>query len=209
MTERPVSRSISVRQMWRTAVVCCWPGSVWESYGTGFACVRPSAQTHLSVRTRLSVSPRDEFLLTRKIARLGETKERDPNRHSAPWSASIPGVCCHRMYNPRLNRGWLPAGPDSQLNRLFFFLGNQCACQKPCLVSLHVFALFISRWQALFICGSSRTSWPRCPDSVPPTPTHLHLLFPRLVFHHLLKADWESDSVLLPFVQITLQGRGG
>lgn len=117
MTERPVSRSISVRQMWRTAVVCCWPGSVWESYGTGFACVHPSAQTHLSVRTRLSVSPRDEFLLTRKIVRLGETKERDPNRHSAPWSTSIPGVCCHRMYNPRLNWGWLPAGPDSQLNR--------------------------------------------------------------------------------------------
>lgn len=39
------------------------------------------------------------------------------------------------------------------------------------------------------------------PDALtqpPPPRHHPHLLFPRLVFHHLLKADPRSDSVLLP-----------
>lgn len=100
---------------------------------------------------------------------LGETKEWDPNRHSALWRISTARMCCHYMSNPHLRQRRLPSGPSLQLNRLRWRGG---ARQSLCTVWLHSFAVFISQWQTLFICDSTRFLWPQCPNSTshpPPT----------------------------------------
>lgn len=145
---------------------CCLllAGNCLESYRTCCVCVC----VHSSVCPDTTLCLLGMNLCWLAIMRLGETKEWDPNRHSAFWSFSIARVCCHYVFNPRLNQGWLPSGLGLQLNRLL--LEKPCARQNPAWsVFTSLQCLSVSD-RLLFICGSSRPSWPRCPDSTPPPP---------------------------------------
>lgn len=129
-----------------------------------FAC------THLSICAPFPFLP-GMNLCWLAIMWLGETKEWDPNRHSALWRISTARMCCHYMSNPHLRQRRLPSGPSLQLNILQWRSG---ARQSLCTVWLHSFVMFIGRWQTLFICDSTKFLWPQCPDSTrhphPPTP---------------------------------------
>lgn len=157
-------RSISAWHcfMWRAAVVCCWQGSVWKVTGR-ITCVR----VHSSVNPCAVPFPaQDESLLTRNYVTRWNKGMRSKQ---TLWRISTARMCCHYMSNPHLRQRRLPSGPSLQLNRLQWRSG---ARQSLCTVWLHSFVMFISRWQTLFICDSTRFLWPQCPDST--RYPHLH-----------------------------------
>lgn len=109
----PALRSISVWHcfMRKAAVVCCWQGTVWK------------VTSHVFLRTRLSICTPFPFLPERNlcwlvIMWLGETKEWDPNRHSALWRISTARMCCRYVSNPHLRQRRLLPRLSLQLNRL-------------------------------------------------------------------------------------------
>lgn len=164
----PVSLSISMWQsqsfMWRTAVVCCWQGTVWK-VTVHIACV--CVCVHSSVYLYMILCPLRMNLCWLTIMRLGETKERDPNRHSAVRTVSIARACCLYVSNPRLNQGWLPSGLGLHLNRLYW---RNCVHARTLPgQSSFVCNVYQSVTGCVYVYGSSRPSWPRCPDS-PITP---------------------------------------
>lgn len=203
----PVSPSISVGQMLKSSCCLLLPvHCLGKVVGRKFF-VLFFFRTHLRklmcpVRTRRSVcSGRISVDLT-KIVQLRQTIVWDPNRHPGVLPSIHPSIQCVVTLCFH-SSSWTRDDFLQDHRTLFFsfFSKRKTVCMPElCLVSLHVFALFMSRWQALFIRGSSRTSWPRCPDTT--------LLFSPHVFHRVLKADPEADLLLLPSDRLHYRSRG-
>lgn len=131
-------------------------------------CVRSSVSLHTSLcLLRMN-------LCWLAITWLGKTKERDPNRHSALRTVSVARVCCLYVSNPRLNQGWLPSGLGLQLNRLYRRSGVWTLPGQ----SSFVCSVYQPVTGCVYVYGTSRPSWPQCPDS-PPAPSPLPRLAER------------------------------
>lgn len=128
-----------------------------------FAC------THLSICASFPFLP-GMNLCWLVIMWLGETKEWDPNRHSALWRISTARMCCHYMSNPHLRQRRLPSRPSLQLNRLQWRNG---ARQSLCTVWLHSFCnVYQSVTNSVYMgfCGVLVTSVPRLNQNPHPHP---------------------------------------
>lgn len=142
----PVSRSISMWQMWRPAVVCCWQGTVRKLTGH-IACV--SVCTHPPVHTRLSVysawfSVDSQLCDSAKQKNEIQTDTQVPG--AFPSSECVVIICSIQ----RLNQGWLPPGRSLQLNRLYWRNGARARtlpAQSSCLCSVYQWVTgFVYMW---------------------------------------------------------------
>lgn len=167
-----VSPSISMWQsqsfMQRTAVVCCWQGTVWKVI-VHIVCV--SMCTHLSY-LYMTLCPLWMSLWWLVITWLDETKERDPNRHSALRTSPLPDCVVFMCLNQR----WLPSGLRLQWSRLCW-INHMHARARPERSSF-VCNVHQSVTECVYVYGSSRPSWPQCP---PQPPSFLPLALQRAV----------------------------
>lgn len=157
----PALRSISVWHcfMRRAAVVCCWQWTVWKVTGH-ITCV----PAHLSVNLyAIPFSAREESLLTRNYV-----TRWNKGMRSKQTLGSLEDFHCQNVLSLCV-QSTSEAETTSSTTELTV---KQTPVKKQslCTAWLHFFVMFISRWQTLFRCDSTRFSWPQCPDSTRPPP---------------------------------------
>lgn len=170
----PGFRSISVWHcfMRRAAVVCCWQGTVWKVTGH-ITCVPVHSSVNLYA---IPFSAREESLLIRNYV-----TRWNKGMRSKQTLGSLEDFHCQNMLSLCV-QSTSEAEKTSSTTELTV---KQTPVEKQslCTVWLHFFVMFISRWQTLFICDSTRFSWPQCPDSTSPPPL-FHLWTQKLHMHN-------------------------
>lgn len=173
--------------MWRAAVVCCWQGTVWK--GTvHIVCVCVCALIHLSALDSPSV--RDESVLTRNYVTRWNKRKRSKQTLSSPGRFHCQSVLC---VQPHV---WTrdPSGLGSQLNRLFW--RNRVRARTLPGQSSFICSVYQSVTGCVYVYGSSRPSWPRCPDSPPlssASPPERHY---RVIQFSSLRTDYYKCSAV-------------
>lgn len=154
--------------MQRTAVVCCWQGTVWKSHSTYRVCVHVRSSI-LSVHD--SLSTRDESVVTCYYVTWWNKRKR-----SKQTLSSSDRLRCQIVLSVCV---W--AGDD--------FL-QDCACSEtdsageitctpaPGPSSLHLFATFISQWHSVFMCTVPVGLHDPNAPALPPSPRHPLSPFP-------------------------------
>lgn len=153
---------------------CCLllAGNCLESYSTYCMCVC----VHSSVCLYMILCLLRMNLCWLAILRLGETKERDPNRHSGLRLMMF--LCVQLTSEP--GRTSFRTGFTVKQT----LLGETACTPEPSFVC----NVYQSLTVCVYVYVSSRPSWPRCPQS---PQTH-----PPLPFHSLQRATLESVSAL-------------
>lgn len=152
----PAFRSISVWHcfMRRAAVVCCWQGTAWKVTGH-ITCVPARLSVNLYA---IPFSAREESLLTRNYV-----TRWNKGMRSKQTLSSLEDFYCQNVLSL-----WVQSTSEAETTSSTTELTvKQTPVEKQslCTVWLHFFVMFIRRWQTLFMCDSTRFSWPQCPDS--------------------------------------------
>lgn len=170
----PVFRSISVWHCFlrRAAVVCCWQGTVWKVTGH-ITCVPAHSSVNLYA---IPFSAWEEPLLTRNFV-----TRWNKGMTSKQTLGSLEDFHCQNVLSLCVQSTSEAETTSSTIELTV----KQIPVEKQslCTVWLHFFVMFISRWQTLFRCDSTRFSWPQCPDS-PSPPTLFHLRTQKLHRHN-------------------------
>lgn len=170
----PALRSISVWHcfMRRAAVVCCWQGTVWKVTGH-ITCVPARLSVNLYA---IPFPAREESLLTRNYV-----TRWNKGMRSKQTLSSLEDFHCQNVLSL-----WVQSTSEAETTSSTTELTvKQTPVEKQslCMVWLHFFVMFIRRWQTLFMCDSTRFSWPQCPDSTGPPPL-FHLWTQKLYRHN-------------------------
>lgn len=137
-----------------------WQGTVGK-VTRHITCVPAHSSVNLCASP---LAAREESLLTRNYVR--RWNKGTGSKHTL---GSLEDFHCQDVLLSLRVQSTSEAGTTSSI---FELTVKQTPVQKRslCTVWLHFFVMFISQWQTLFTCDSTRFSWPQCPDSSSPPP---------------------------------------